>query len=120
MKRKCIAIFEDDEDILQVTMKVLSKEYEKVEGFLRCDDFIKDIERTKPDLILLDLRMPGINCEQVLILLRKSEKTANIPVIIFSALEDIGNIAKRVNATAILEKPFSIDTLRKTVAKYIS
>lgn len=112
-------MFDDDEDILHMTRLILAQEYEQVIAFSSCRNLIEDIERIRLDLILLDIRIPGLHGEESLLLLHASEKTKNIPVILFSAVTDIERIAKRTKAIAIIEKPFDIQTLRETVRKYI-
>jgi DNA-binding response OmpR family regulator len=74
MELKCIAIFDDYEDILHVTRLILAQEYEQVEVFSSCQNLIEDIERIRPDLILLDIRIPGLQGEESLLLIHASEK----------------------------------------------
>ncbi len=51
---KCILIYEDDPEILFLSKIILSRNYQ-VKTLSRCENVINDIERNKPNLILMDL-----------------------------------------------------------------
>jgi PAS domain S-box-containing protein len=66
------------------------------------------IGKNKPDLILLDVMMPGIDGYEVCERLKKDETTKDIPVIFLTALSDLENIVKgfKVGAVDYITKPF--------------
>ena len=72
------------------------------------------IAREKIDAILLDIMMPGMNGWLVLDTIKKNPKTAGIPVIMVSALDDVKNIASCLEAGAddYISKPFSPEILK--------
>jgi len=51
-------------------------------------------------------------------MLKENEATKNIPVIIFSANDDIRQISKKVNADGYVEKPFNITSFVDTIQKH--
>ncbi|GEM85648.1 response regulator [Meiothermus granaticius] len=75
------------------------------------------IESEKPDLVLLDVVMPGRNGYEVLRSLKRNEATKNIPVLIISSKGAPTDIewGKRQGASGYLTKPYTPDDLRKAV-----
>jgi len=71
----------------------------------------------RPDLITLDLMMPGLNGYELCELFRANSKFAGIPIIIISAKEDSESQDKafRAGATRYLKKPFNIDEFLATI-----
>ncbi len=119
MQEKCVLIYDDDFEILRISKLILANDYQHVETYPSCENLFEDIDRVKPDIILMDLWMPHIGGEHAIELLRGNDETKNIPVVIFSAVNDIEKVSIRVNASAMIKKPFSIDELRETVRKFI-
>ncbi len=58
------------------------------------ENALKILARTKPDLILLDYEMPGMNGTEVFEALRNNNELANIPVMFLTAKSDSGSIEK--------------------------
>ncbi len=75
---------------------------------------------THPDLVLLDVRMPGISGLEVLHRLRKEENPSK--VVMITAIEDPQVIeeAKRLGAEDYIVKPFDLDYLDKVVLRKIT
>jgi DNA-binding NtrC family response regulator len=113
--KKCILVYDDDIEILEVTRLILEEKQYHVESRTRCDDIIKDIEDVKPDVILMDIWIPEIGGETAICLIKHDEVINTIPVIIFSAITQIETLSKRVNADAYLKKPFDIAQLISVV-----
>ena len=74
----------------------------------------------KPDIILMDLWIPQTGGEMAIRMIRQNPKTNHIPVILFSANDEIEKISKRINANAFLKKPFDILTLRQTIKNFLT
>ena len=116
---KCILIYEDDQEILFLCKKILAKSQYRVETSSRCENIMADIERIRPDLILMDLWIPEIGGEKAIVLIKENPATRHIPVLLFSANGDIKEICKKINADGYIEKPFDINTLKEMIAKNI-
>ena len=73
----------------------------------------KEVERTLPDLILLDYSLPDFNGDEVCRRLLKDQRTAHIPVLMMSGhvLEMKAAAARFENIVATIEKPFLSDAL---------
>ena len=67
----------------------------------------------KPDLVILDLRLPGINGYEICSQLKKDAAFSNIPVIIITGSTDSGDreLAENALADAFIVKPFDRETL---------
>jgi two-component system, OmpR family, phosphate regulon response regulator PhoB len=108
-----ILIIEDERDLAELVGYNLEKEgYQSVITW----DGIKGLElarQHKPDLILLDLMLPGMLGTEICKLLKKTESTAQIPVIMLTAKgEEIDKVVGfEVGADDYLVKPFSIREL---------
>ena len=116
-QKKCVLICDDDTGILEACKMILSDDY-RVETAEKCLNIIEEVGKVQPDIILMDIRIPG-GGERAVNLIHESEEFSNIPVIVFSALSDIREISERVNATAVIEKPFGINTLLETIQENI-
>jgi DNA-binding response OmpR family regulator len=80
-------------------------------------DALAKVDRNKPDLVLLDVMMPGIDGFAVCESLRSTAATAQLPIIMLSAKTDLSSIKRglRVGATKYLTKPISPDELTRHV-----
>lgn len=81
-----ILIVEDDKFLRElITQKVLKEGYQVVEA-VDGEEGIAKIKEEKPDLVLLDLILPGVDGFEVLRQAKENPETSNIPVIILSNL----------------------------------
>ncbi len=117
--KKCILIFDDDIEILTVSKIILEQYNYRVETRICCDDIIKDIATVKPDMIIMDLRIPKIGGEQATRLAKSEKATKDIPIIIFSANTEIEQVCERANADGFLKKPFEVKNLLSIVGENI-
>ena len=117
-----VLVVDDDKLFLQVICRALQMDGIHAIGAQSGEDALVAARRSTPDLILLDLVMPGVDGLSVLRTLRLERETAAVPVIIFSVTttESICEKAMALGATAVLLKTrFSIGELRKLVKNYI-
>jgi DNA-binding response OmpR family regulator len=76
------------------------------------------LAEVRPDLVTLDLELPGINGTQVLELMRQDEQLQAIAVVIVSGLDPIPERATEL-ARAVIHKPFQLDDLLATVRRFV-
>ncbi|WP_345293380.1 response regulator [Kangiella marina] len=102
-------IIDDSKTICTLLKKMLIQNRYEVGVALDGETGLKLALEHQPDLIFLDIVLPGINGFQVLRELRKDNRTKNIPVIMIS-----GNVlatekyyAERIGADDFMKKPFS-------------
>jgi two-component system phosphate regulon response regulator PhoB len=74
------------------------------------------IEISPPDLIFLDLGLPGISGEDLARRLRADKRTSSIPIVYLTGLAP----ASSGPANAVVRKPFTPDTLRASAAAWLS
>ena len=74
-----------------------------------------------PELILLDLAMPGMSGWQVLEALQASRRTASIPVVLQTSAEDYGSFdrAKKLHVAAFVNKPFRLSEVVETCRRIL-
>jgi CheY-like chemotaxis protein len=114
-----ILIFDDDTDILELCALVLQTRGYETEVETSCRNVIARIKEAKPDVILMDNWIPDIGGIRATQLIKNTKETRSIPVIFFSASNDIENIFKEANADYYLKKPFDIAVLERVVINAI-
>jgi DNA-binding response OmpR family regulator len=104
-----LLIVDDEPDIISLLKLVLEAEGYEVVPALSGDEALRLAEVEAPDLVLLDLMMPGKSGLETCRYLRNQPRTKNTPVIIFSALgRDVDKkLTTEAGASAHLTKPFN-------------
>ncbi len=96
-----ILVIEDDKFLRELIVKKLVKEgYETVEA-IDGEEGIKKIKSEKPDLILLDLILPGIDGFEVLSKMKEDTMVSSTPVIILSNLGQKEDVEKGLKLGAV-------------------
>ncbi len=83
MKHK-ILVIDDDPEIVQIIELILRKEGYEIEKAGSADEGMQAITRSRPDLIILDVRLPGISGKEFCSLLKSKEAFKDIPIIMIS------------------------------------
>ena len=120
MSNKKILICEDDQSILDILHLVLMHAGYNTVLSNTCTGINELVAEENPNLVLLDLWMPGMNGDIALQQLRQKPATMDLPVIIISASHEGAQIARSAGATAFVAKPFDINHLLETVRKYLA
>ncbi|MCX6566675.1 MAG: response regulator [Candidatus Aminicenantes bacterium] len=104
-----ILIVDDDPIIARLLTHFLSKSNYDVKSVTEGMEGLKIVFAEKPDLILLDVMMPGMDGFRFLELLKKGKRFANVPVLMISALVEEDQVlrALEAGATDYIVKPFS-------------
>lgn len=110
--RAKILVIEDNEDTRRFLQHILSKEYE----VLLADNAVLGIDYARnqnPDLILLDIMLPHLSGLDACQILKKEERTANIPIIFLSAKSKVSDITSGLSLGAddYIPKPFDYKEL---------
>jgi DNA-binding response OmpR family regulator len=107
----------DDEPMLRETLgNMLSDEGYVVDLAIDGESALDRVHAVKPDVILLDLMMPGMNGRQFLQALRDEPAYRNIPVLIMTAVHGLEVNLANVGANELVEKPFDVEDLLNKVA----
>ena len=108
-----ILVVDDDTSNLRMASHILSNENMRVSCLKSGEDTIRFLEENRPDLILLDIHMPGMDGFDTIAAVRSNEKTADIPVIFLTADDDSETETQGLKAGAMdfLKKPFVPEVL---------
>ena len=108
---------EDDIDIANIINLTLTKQGYTVESFYDGESFFKRFKEEKPNMILLDMMLPGISGEDILKKIRSDRSNDFIEIIIISAnnmiVDKVGGLD--LGADDYIEKPFNILELMSRV-----
>ncbi len=110
---KTIMIVDDEPDIRKTTSTVLEKNGYKVVTAKNGDECLKKLEKIRPDLILMDIMMPGTPVKEVVSKI-EDIKIAFLSVVRTSEAEK-ENLKKTKNIVDFIQKPFDINELVKKV-----
>ncbi|MBN1852661.1 MAG: response regulator transcription factor [Pirellulales bacterium] len=113
MSRKKIIIVEDERDMAELISARLKREH--FEPIVAYDgpEGLRQIFACVPDLVILDIMLPGMSGMDVLKELRAHPQTLNIPVILLTAKSEEGDIVAglQIGADDYITKPFSMSVL---------
>jgi phosphoribosyl 1,2-cyclic phosphodiesterase/CheY-like chemotaxis protein len=116
-RRFSVLIVDDDPSIHLLAEAALARDYDLLtaEGG---EEGLRELERSHPDMLVLDLNMPGLGGASVLNKLRSDPNLASLPVLVLtaSANEASTRAAFEAGATDFLTKPFTIPQLTTRVA----
>lgn len=108
-KANHVWVVDDDKSIRWVLEKALSRSGIQVDAFASGEALLKELETRSPDVVISDIRMPGIDGLEVLA--KIVELHTELPVIITTAHSDLDNAVSSYKSGAFeyLPKPFDID-----------
>lgn len=108
-----ILVIDDDTSNLKMASRILCTEKMRVSCLKSGEDAIKFLQDNRPDLILLDVHMPGMNGFDTIAAIRENKVTADIPVIFLTADDDSNTEKKGLEAGAMdfIKKPFVPEVL---------
>jgi CheY-like chemotaxis protein len=114
---KMILVVDDEEDILYILKNVLTKEGYKVKEAKSGEECLEMLDKERPDLIFMDIMMPGINGWDVARQIKTEASTKHIPISIVSVKCDKEDKKKSMDysyADRHLCKPVNFDALLDT------
>ena len=121
-KKKKIVYIEDDEEMIELVRRILSRKGYRVIGAIGGQEGLEVTRRVTPDLVLLDLWMPDIDGWDVFQQIRVDESTKHIPVIVITAKsKEIDKILglQIAKVDDYISKPFSPQELLESVEKLL-
>lgn len=109
MSQGRILLVEDEPDIAEVLRYNLEKEGFEVEVEVRGDTALERIRREMPDLLLLDLMLPGLDGLEIARILQRDVRTRSLPLVMLTAKgEEVDRIVGlELGADDYISKPFS-------------
>lgn len=112
----------DDENInLRLVSRLLEMEGYEVVSAQSGEAALHLIEQTRPDLALLDVMMPVMDGYELCRRLRQNPVTAQIPIVMLTAVVDENDRLKGIEAGAddCFPKPFDVDVLRTMLKRFL-
>ena len=109
MSKETILVVGDEEDILERVTYNLKREGYRVLGTSTGEDGLRTARSASPDLIILDLMLPGLDGLEVCRLLKRDPMTEHIPVVMLTARSEEADIVAglELGADDFIAKPFS-------------
>jgi CheY-like chemotaxis protein len=116
-----ILIVEDNEANRLLAGAVLEREGYRVEMAGNAEEALQKLANRSPDLILMDVQMPGMDGLTLTRRLKGDARTANIPVVALTALAMMGDRERTLEAgcSGYISKPINTRTFASEVSKYL-
>ncbi len=116
---KTILVADDEANIRELLRQELAEAGYRVIEAADGPEALEKARRERPDLIILDVMMPGVSGFDVTSVLKADEQTQEIPILILSIIEDRER-GLRLGADAYLTKPVEVDALLTTIARLLA
>lgn len=114
-----VLVIDDDENVREMLKRYIEESGYNVLLADNGEEGIELARRFQPELITLDIMMPGMDGIAVLSKLKSDEELQDIPVVIVSITED-KSLGFSLGASEYITKPINRDHFRKIVSKYVS
>jgi DNA-binding response OmpR family regulator len=117
-----ILVVDDDPRLLHVVAMYLSIEGYEVDTASNGDEGLRLLEQRRPDLVILDVMMPGIDGLEACRRIKSNPETRAIPVVLFTALsrtDDVEN-GRAAGANRFINKPFSLIGLGAVIRSFLA
>ena len=116
--KRPILVVDDDETILGTVCDILEFEGYTTECAANGAEGLQVVERVRPKLVLLDMRMPVLNGWQFAQVLK--ERGIRVPIVVMTASQDAQAWAKEIEASGYLPKPFDYLDLLAAVEAHMA
>ena len=114
-----VIIYDDDADLLEVCSLILASRNFEVITKDKCTELLADLEQHEPGVILMDNWIPDVGGVKATQIIKESKEFKHIPVIFFSANNNVSELALEAGADFCLHKPFDIADLENIVANAV-
>jgi two-component system, OmpR family, alkaline phosphatase synthesis response regulator PhoP len=112
---KRILLVDDDRDVVKSTAQLLQAFGYKVTVCVDADRVVEMMHSQRPDVVLHDVRMPGLDLRAQVRAIRNDPDIARVPIVLFTAVLSAKELAQEVGADDAIEKPFDPETLRRVL-----
>lgn len=116
---KKILVVDDDPSILEVLQMMLEEEQYMIETTAISEEIYQRVDDFRPNLILLDVLMTGIDGRIIARTLKQQRHTQHIPIIMLSATPTVEEAARDSGGDEFLAKPFEIDELLMLIERHL-
>lgn len=116
---KKVFVFDDNTDILELCTIILEDAGYEIKTSSTSNNIIDQVLSYIPDIIFMDNWLPDVGGIDATRQLKQHNTLKNIPVIYFSANNDVEALAEQAGADGYLSKPFDIQELEDIIIKHI-
>ena len=119
MDERKILVVDDDQNMLQLLYTFLRDSY-RVTTATNGQEALDMIREKRPDLVLLDYLMPGMNGKETLEVIRKDEELKDLPVFFLTGVSDTNKISEclKLDPIGYILKPIGKFSLLATIRAY--
>jgi CheY-like chemotaxis protein len=116
-----ILIVDDNEDVVTTYRVVLERMGFEVDTARDGNECIERIESARPDMVLLDVLLPGLSGSEVCRLIKETARTQTIPVVAITAslAADTRVRMAEVGADEFLLKPIDVSDLNRVIKRFL-
>lgn len=120
--KKKILIVEDEPELLKLESILLASKGYEVKGVMDGPSALEAVASTKPDLVLLDIMLPGIDGYEVCRQIKANEATRHILVVMLTAKRSNEDLLKgeQAGADGYITKPFKSAMVIETIQRLLS
>lgn len=118
-KNKKVFVFDDNVDILDLCTIILEDAGYDIKTSSTSNNIIDQVIAYTPDIIFMDNWLPDVGGIDATRALKRHGTLKNIPVIYFSANNDVESLAQLAGADGFLSKPFDIQELEDIISKHL-
>jgi CheY-like chemotaxis protein len=116
-----ILVGDDNEQMRRLIVELLEADGYEVSEASDTGEVLEQVSQARPDLLVLDVQMPGGGGIAALREIRRDPANKGMPVLLLSGSVDLEvNLASQVGADAQLPKPFHIDEFREAVGSLLT
>jgi DNA-binding response OmpR family regulator len=115
--KKRVVVVDDEPAVGAAVRDLLAPDGYQVEAPTDAETALPDLLRAAPDLVILDVNMPGMSGWELCSLLRRQSSTRAVPVLFLTGRQDVKDriTAMQVGGSDYLAKPFGAEELRAKV-----
>ncbi len=120
-KKTKLLIVDDDIKILKLMQTVLGNDKFDITTRLNADNIIIDIKKNSPDIVLLDIKLPGTSGVEAIHLIKEDDAIKNIPIIAFTSYSMKGDRERflKMRYDGYISKPINTREISNQILKYI-
>ena len=116
-----VLVGDDNEQMRRLIVELLEADGHDVTEATDTGEVLEQVSHARPDLLILDVHMPGGGGVEALRAIRSDPANGGLPVLLLSGSVDLHlNMASEVGADAQLPKPFRIDEFRDAVSSLLT
>lgn len=118
-RKKTVLVADDDLDLMQLIKMQLQQAGFIVQLSPNGNGIARMATENHPDVILLDITMDGISGGEICKKLKSNEATSSIPIIMFSANENIEQVVRNCGANDFVKKPFNFQLIKDKISHFV-